>query len=99
MTAKENVLNDIKRNSKKIRSYGVKNMYIFGSFVRSLHKTDSDLDILIEFQKDEKTFDNYMELKFFLEKLFQRNVDLVIKEALKPALRKHVLEEAVDAKL
>lgn len=41
--------------------------------------------------KGMKTFDNYMELKFFLEDLFNCKVDLVIAEALKPDLKSHVL--------
>ena len=41
----------------------------------------SDIDVLVEFNKLEKSFDNYMELKFYLEKLFHRRVDLVIREA------------------
>jgi hypothetical protein len=42
------------------------------------------------------TFDNYIELKFFLEKLFRRKVDLVMEDNLKPALS-YVKEEAVYA--
>ena len=40
-----------------------------------------------------KTFDNYMDLKFFLEDEFGRTVDLVIIDALKPALRDEILNE------
>ena len=49
--------------------------------------------ILVEFSRRNKTFDNYMELKFYLEKIFRRKVDLVIKEALKTRIRRKVLSE------
>ena len=39
-----------------------------------------------------KTFDNYMDLKFFLEDLFNCKVDLVIVETIKPELKSHILE-------
>ncbi len=51
----------------------------------------SDIDILVEFEKDKKTFDNYMDLKFFLEDLFKCKVDLVIAEAIKPDLKPYIL--------
>lgn len=50
----------------------------------------------MEFFK-EPTFDNYMDLKFMLEGLFHRKVDLVAESNLKPAMI-HVKEEAFYAK-
>jgi len=76
--------------------YGVKNLYIFGSYVRGEQKIESDIDILVEFEKGKKSFDNYMNLKFYLEDLFGKKVDLVIKEAVKPKLKKYIYEEAVS---
>ena len=53
------------------------------------------MDFLVEFEK--KTFDNYMDLKFFLEDLFDRPVDLVIADAVKSRLRKPIFEGTVYA--
>ena len=89
----------IENNTDEIKSYGIKTMGVFGSFARSDNTRKSDVDILIEFQKDRKAFDNYMDLKTYLEKLLRRKVDLVIKEALKPSLKSYVLKEVVYAKL
>jgi predicted nucleotidyltransferase len=44
-----------------------------------------------------KSFDAYMDLKFFLEDLFSFQVDLVIADAIKPRLRESLLKEAVHA--
>ena len=76
--------------------YGVKNLYIFGSYVRGEQNKKSDLDILVEFEKGKKRFKNYMGLKFYLEDLFGKKVDLIIKEAVKPRLKKYIYEEAVS---
>ena len=76
--------------------YGVKNLYIFGSYVRGEQTPESDIDILVEFEKGKKTFDNYMDLKFYLEGLFGKKVDLIIKEAVKPKLKKYIYEETIS---
>ncbi|NPD90182.1 MAG: nucleotidyltransferase family protein [Asgard group archaeon] len=92
------VLDEIQRNKNVILSFGVKNIGVFGSFVKNEQKISSDLDILIEFKKGMKSFDNYMGLLFFLEDLFQVKIDLVIKEAIKPRLKSHILESVTYAK-
>ena len=55
--------------------------------------------MLIEFERGKKAFDNYMELKFLLEKIFHRRVDLVIKEALKPEIKRNILQEVRYARI
>jgi len=77
--------------------YGVRRIGFFGSLVRNEQKETSDIDVLVEFEKGAKTFDNYMNLKFYLEEVFGRNVDLVISDALKPQIRERVLEEVMYA--
>jgi predicted nucleotidyltransferase len=53
------------------------------------------LDLVLEF--DSRTFDAYMDLKAFLERLLERRVDLVLRDAIKPRLRESVLSEALHA--
>ena len=93
MLAKKEILKNILAEREHIRKYGVKRIGLFGSFIRSEQKETSDVDILVEFEKGTKTFDNYMELKFFLEKLLDCKVDLVIADALKPQIKPHVMRE------
>jgi len=69
----------------------VKRIGLFGSYTRSEQKAESDIDILVEFEKNQKTFDNYMYLKFFLEDLFKSKVDLVVVEAIKPDLKPYIM--------
>ena len=69
----------------------MKRIGLFGSYTRSEQKAESDIDILVEFEKNQKTFDNYMYLKFFLEDLFKSKVDLVVVEAIKPDLKPYIM--------
>jgi len=75
------------------KEYKVKSIGIFGSVARNSHSSNSDIDILVELEKGHKDFFNYLHLKEFLEKLLKAKVDLVIKEALKPGLKKAILKE------
>ena len=73
--------------------FHVKEIGIFGSYVRSEDNQYSDIDILVEFEKGHKDFFNYMRLKYRMEQLLGRKVDLVIKEAVKPRLRERIFNE------
>lgn len=99
MLTKNDIAKIIEENTEQIKKYGVKSIGIFGSFVKVANNSKSDIDILVDFYEGQKTFDNYIDLKFFLEKLFHRKVDLVIKRALKPRIKQNILEEAIYAKL
>ncbi|MDI6709849.1 MAG: nucleotidyltransferase family protein [Thermoanaerobacterales bacterium] len=88
------VLEKLRAKMPEMKKYGVKRIGLFGSFVRGEETEKSDLDIIVEFEKKKKTFRNYMELRFLLEDLFDRRVDLVTREALKPDLRARILRSA-----
>ena len=84
-----------KHNNYIRQTFHVSEIGIFGSFVKGREKADnsSDVDILITFKKGYKDFFNYMRLKYYLENLLGREVDLVIKEAVKPRLKKRIFSE------
>lgn len=92
MLSHEMILKQIKENKEIIKEYSVTKIGLFGSYVRDEQQTKSDIDILVEFQKGKKTFDNYMDLKFFLEDLLDCKVDLVILKVIKPQLKSYILE-------
>lgn len=75
--------------------FGVAQIAIFGSYVKGQQKRRSDLDVLVSLKPDHMTFDNYMDLKFYLKELLGIKIDLVMKDALKEELRGSILAEAV----
>jgi hypothetical protein len=77
---------------EEIKKYGVKKIGLFGSYTKGRQQVKSDVDILVEFEKSEKTFDNYMGLKLFLEDLLNCKVDLVISETIKPELKPYIMK-------
>ena len=79
------------------KRFGVGKIGIFGSFGRGEVRLDRDVDVLITFRKDGETFNNYMGCKFYLEDLFGRKVDLVMKGAIKKRLKPYILGEVVYA--
>ena len=84
----------LEKNDKYLKTtFYVREIGIFGSFVKGKQKTKSDIDILVTFGKGHKDFFNYMKLKYCIEELLGQKVDLVIKDALKPRLRENILAE------
>lgn len=77
------------------KKFGVKRIGLFGSFARGEQKDTSDVDILVEFE--EPTFDNFMNLAFFLEDLLSRRVELVTPDSLSPYIAPFVKKEVVWA--
>lgn len=87
------IIEILKKNEETLRKFGVTHLSIFGSAARDEATQSSDLDFLVEF--DSKSFDKYMELKFFLEELFSTHVDIVLRDNIKKRLRSIILNEAL----
>jgi hypothetical protein len=77
-----------------IARYKVREISLFGSFVRGEQGSSSDIDLLTEFESDADLFD-WIGLALYLEEIFQRPVDVVPKNALRVELRDSVLHQAV----
>lgn len=83
----------IKESKRDLREkYGVRRIGIFGSYARNMQRKKSDIDILVEFEKDIDLFD-FLDVKGFLENILKIKVDLVMKTALKPNIGKRILKE------
>lgn len=95
MLTKEDIFRKIKENREKIRGFGVKRIGIFGSYLRGKQREDSDIDFVVEFEEDKKTFNNFIGLAFFLEDLFGRKVDLLTPEGTSPYIKPYIERHAV----
>lgn len=92
MLSSDEILKIINEKQQDIKKFGIKSIGLFGSYAINKQKKESDIDLIVEFKKGKKTFDNYMDLKFYLENLFDCKVDLVIKEALKVDIKPYILK-------
>jgi predicted nucleotidyltransferase len=96
---KQDVLKVLYRNRDRLKALGVSKIGLFGSFLRGEQHHDSDIDLLVEFEAGQKTFDGFMELSFLLEEIFQRRIELVTLESLSPYIGPHILKEVEYAAL
>ncbi len=83
----------LSEHKKELCRLGVRTLAIFGSVARSKGSTKSDLDVLIDFDSTRGLF-VFIDVKHYLEKLLDCEVDLVTKNALHPALKQRILQEA-----
>ena len=90
------VLSIVKKNKTFLKErFGVKKIGVFGSMVRGDAKKESDVDVLVEFENTKISFDNFMELSFFLEEVFGKKVDLITTSGLDKYVRPYVEREVV----
>jgi len=85
------ILSEVKEELS--RKFGVRRIGVFGSYVRGDQTPRSDVDILVDIDKEKKIFDNYMDLKFYLENLFGMKVDLVLESTLRKNMKEYILKE------
>ncbi len=76
------------------RRYNVKSIGTFGSYVRNEQKPNSDIDLLVTFEKKPSLF-KFIELEDYLSELLGHKVDLVMESALKPIIGKHIKDEVL----
>lgn len=76
------------------KRFHVESLSVFGSVSRGTAGPDSDVDILVRYQKTPGLF-AFLDLKHYLETIVGRPVDLVTEGALKKQLREEIMQEAV----
>lgn len=93
MKTRREILRLLEEHRREIKKFGVREIGVFGSAARDEQTEKSDIDVLIELEN--KTFDSYMGLLFFLEDLFKSKVDLVMKGSIKPLIKDRILSETI----
>jgi len=78
------------------RQFFVASLSVFGSAARNRLRKQSDIDLLVEFERPPGLF-TFIHLKHYPENLLDRRVDLVTPAALRPELRQQILREAIHA--
>jgi len=77
-----------------VSRFGVKRLALFGSTARDEAREDSDVDVLVDF--DRPSFRAFMGLKFYLEDCLHTSVDLVMLDSVRAPLKPYIQREVVD---
>lgn len=77
------------------KQFHVKEIGLFGSWTRQEHNEESDIDILVELEDKHNDLFNFIDLKNYLEGIFNKELDLVMKNAIKPRIKDKILKEAI----
>jgi hypothetical protein len=89
----EKILTEYKEKLK--REYKIREIGVFGSFVRGEQKKTSDFDILVDFDEVPDLL-KFIELERYLEELLKIKVDLVRKQAIRKELKERILNEVIN---
>jgi len=93
----ENIISKLVENKSTIKKkYKIKQIGVFGSFVRGENQKNSDIDILIEYDR-RKTFTifDFIRLEEYLTGLLGIKVDLALKSKLKPVIGSYIMKEVI----
>lgn len=94
MTTKENILIALKLNKSKLSEFGIQNVGLFGSYIRNEQSSNSDIDLLIDFEPEKENFDNYMAVYDLFESIFKNEkIEVVTKNGLSPHIGPKILRE------
>jgi predicted nucleotidyltransferase len=91
----EEIKNQIQDHQTEINSYGVKSLAVFGSFARNEATENSDIDVLVEFNRAIGLFE-FARVKIYLSELLGREVDLVTVDSLHRRMKETILHEAIN---
>ena len=88
------VIETLRKHEKEMKErFAVRRIGVFGSFIRGEQKETSDIDLVVEFENP--TFDNFIDLAFYLEDLTGRSVDILTPEGIKHIRIKEVADEII----
>lgn len=94
MTTKENILKKLNSKKATLSKFGVRNVGLFGSYSRNEQHQESDIDLLIDFDPEKETFDNYMAVYDIFENMFKNiKIGIVTKNGLSPYIGQKILKE------
>lgn len=95
-TQREDLLRALRESRETLEVFGVARLSLFGSYARDEGRDDSDVDLLVEFNRPIGLFE-FVRLQRHLAEVVGHPVDLVTPAGLKPQLRDRILSEAVVA--
>lgn len=91
MLGKDEILKRLKENKIPIKNFGVKRLFLIGSYAKGREKNDSDIDFIVEFDGGRGMFDDYSGLLTLLKDIFRKDIDLIKPSLIKPELKEEIL--------
>lgn len=96
MITKEQIIKTITSTKPELQRFGIRNIGLFGSYLRDEQTKTSDIDILIDFEPDKENYDNYMAVYDIIERLFlNERVEIVTKNGLSPYIGPRIVNEVL----
>ncbi len=94
MIQRAEILSKLKLSKSELIKFGVVRIGLFGSVIREESNRESDVDILIDFNADSETYENYINTCSFLENIFKGSkLDIVTTKGLSPFIGPYILKE------
>jgi predicted nucleotidyltransferase len=94
MTTKNYILATLKSSKSEFSKLGVSNIGLFGSYIRNEQTSESDIDILIDFEPGKETFDNFMLAYDLFENLFKNEkIEVVTRNGLSQYIGPKILND------
>ncbi len=96
---KQQAFDRIASHQSALRQFGAARLGLFGSFVRGEQTEQSDIDFVVEFQEGKKTFRNFINMVYYLEKVMGREVELLTWEGMASFVKREAEKEIEYAPL
>jgi len=94
MIKKTEILNKLRISKAELNKFGVIRIGLFGSVKREETNQESDVDILIDFNPEQETYENYINTCTFLESIFEGSkLDIVTEKGLSPFIGPYILKD------
>jgi uncharacterized protein len=92
ITTKQDFFEAIQQHRQQLKQTGISKLGLFGSFARNEANEKSDVDVLVGFHSEQKTYDNLFTLHELLQKITGRKVEIVTTKSLSPFIGHHILK-------
>jgi predicted nucleotidyltransferase len=90
---KQQAFERIQSHQSALKQFGAARLGLFGSFVRGEQTEKSDIDFVVEFQEGKKTFRNFINIVYYLEKVMGREVELLTWEGMASFVKREAEKE------
>lgn len=96
MTTKEKIISILQSHKLDFLVFGVRNIGLFGSYLRNEQSDKSDIDLLIDFDPEKENFDNYMAVYDLVENIFNgERIEIVTKNGLSKYIGPKILNDVM----